>query len=183
MLSNPPWVDAIKARVEKATPGPWESVPELRPVNEFAHYSIQRTAKEGGWPSYFVAWMCGGRDVAANIWRDLDSFERDVLIDKGVREDRAAKPDAEFIAHAREDIPRLLRAVEVLGEAVEKSAARVFEPDEFADEDDLWTCEECDGCWVTPVKEVHSEWCTVGIARRALADVQSLPSAPGATEE
>ena len=69
-----------------------------------------------------------------------------------IRTERAA------VLIVREDVPRLLRAVEVLGEELEAAIARMEAPDGIDWED----AAEC--------------------ARRALADVRSLPSAPGATE-
>lgn len=73
-----PDLDAIRARVEAATPGPW-----------FA------------W-SRGVGWLIG---------LDPDANQ---CIPGGFRTDIAREADAEFIAHARTDVPALLAEVEQL---------------------------------------------------------------------
>lgn len=83
-------LDEIAARAELATEGPWEATPNDRIV------SSTKTWPEGD--PYDVAGMFGHKG--------------DVV--EGCR-----TPDAEFIAHAREDVPALLAALR----AVEAVAA------------------------------------------------------------
>lgn len=81
-------LDEIAARADAATEGPWEATPNDRIV------SSTRTWPEGD--PYDVAGMFGH---------------------KGAVVEGCRTPDAEFIAHAREDVPRLvaaLRAVEAV---------------------------------------------------------------------
>ena len=135
-----PWVDAIKARAEKATPGPWRC--DQRHVH-----------------------AAPDDDESCGLGCEIVGPPEPML-----RGQFSRGADGQFIAHAREDVPRLLRAVEVLGEAVEKIGGRPCESVTLRDTRD---CHE----------RAYPRQCSSCIARRALADVQSLPSAPGATEE
>ena len=78
--------DAIRARCEAATPGPWTAIIG---GSDFANVYI-----------YGSCYM-----PIADLRRDDDYKYSDVDMDK-------AADDAEFIAHARQDIPELLDALE-----------------------------------------------------------------------
>ena len=76
---------AIRARAEKATPGPWRTSPQLG-------YVIPSDVGA----DYKVAQVGGSRDSPGQIARDDPFWQADTL----------------FIAHARSDVPALLAAVE-----------------------------------------------------------------------
>lgn len=93
-------LDEIAARADAATEGPWEATPNDRIV------SSTKTWPEGD--PYDVAGMFGH---------------------KGAVVEGCRTPDAEFIAHAREDVPRLvaaLKAVEARCDESEKASIRSF---------------------------------------------------------
>ena len=164
------WIRAAQARAELATPGPWEVVVALRPWSEFAHYSVQRGDGSASWPVRFVAWINGGRDIAANRWNALSANLRDKLIDEGVRPDRIAKPDAAFIAAARSDVPRLctalLEAVEILecvaGNECRREIGGLMSCEEFFDPN-------------PPLSRPWSDACLPCRARRVLTRIQADP--------
>jgi hypothetical protein len=79
-------LQAIRERCEKATPGPWRTV--------------------GKKPGYEVEMIVAG-DYA-------DEGEPDLVVEVWASADN--KADAEFIAHAREDVPKLLDEVKELRE-------------------------------------------------------------------
>lgn len=82
----------IRARAEKATPGPWNHWPEAGAIEVTSRHPVPdgpfgtvicgSVKPKGGW---------GGR-----IYEDND------------------EPDAEFIAHARQDVPTLLAALDAV---------------------------------------------------------------------
>ena len=90
---------AIKARCEKATPGPWE-VRSIEP-EEFDAVSDD---------TFYI--MADKWEVAS-----ITTYERVIEPDWQRDDDEA---DADFIAHAREDIPALLAEVERLRVALER---------------------------------------------------------------
>ena len=103
------WLDEIEARANAATPGPW------RPVYEDAF----NPAKDDELDKRDAYWVAGPDYVERTY--DGYSFWNEA--------------DAEFVAAAREDIPRLCRAVRELYEAALKSAnaasaAMSYWPDE-----------------------------------------------------
>ena len=81
-----PDLDAIRARCEAATPGPWTAY----------------NANEG--TEYQPAWEVAN-DAFHNPPADEDAPWIAVHLETGI------KDDAEFIAHAREDVPALLAAL------------------------------------------------------------------------
>lgn len=98
--------DAIKARLEKTTPGPWQ--------HGYADES-GRASDEGG------ATLVRAVDDDATIVRGGSD---DYTVNYGVLNEG----DAEFIAHAREDVPALLDRIEVLeGENLELRTERAPE--------------------------------------------------------
>lgn len=76
---------AIEERVAKATPGPWEGVSD-HPVYAIAagRYRVSQTANQNNY----------GKFDASHGWHGIQNHA-----------------DADFIAHARTDIPALLSAV------------------------------------------------------------------------
>jgi len=85
-------LDAIQERADKATEGPWEAR-DCAPCTERGRLEV-------------------------NIWDHTGNF----LITSWCDEDDEPGPDAVFIAHAREDVPKLvaaLRAVEAVHEPVD----------------------------------------------------------------
>lgn len=84
---TPEKLNEIKARADRATPGPWTLDEDYRD-------------KEitGGVENTYLDSRTGKRRLAY-IW-DTDT--------------KAGKNDAEFIAHARTDIPALLQVIEIL---------------------------------------------------------------------
>lgn len=109
-------VSAIRQRCEAATPGPWVCEVEIREREETAHYQIRTVEPQPShpWSPRFLAWMMGGRSIAPNVFKSLSPWDRSNLVDKGLRDDRKVEPDAQFIAHAREDVPWLLAQLERL---------------------------------------------------------------------
>lgn len=84
-------LDEIQARVEAATPGPWEVTQE-------------------GWSVISAACnICG-------------TYHNHSMHDGGRTWD--AQPDADFIAHSREDVPFLLAEVSKLRAIIEEAATR-----------------------------------------------------------
>jgi len=83
----------IRGRVEKATPGPWE------------------TRIDDGWPIGSFATGNSGEDGKDYTVQCVGNRASD-LCDSGSTLD--AKDDAKFIAHSREDLPYLLALVEEL---------------------------------------------------------------------
>lgn len=81
---------AIRARCEAATPGPWDS---YRPHPRYRCYQVERVAPEGH--------LAGDGAVVAC-------------------EDVNAAENADFIAHARQDVPALLDALEAAEAEVER---------------------------------------------------------------
>lgn len=94
-------IEAIEKRAEAATPGPWRpETDDLRP-------------DDGG----LVVSSVLGPDGS-----DLASINPDALLRRGVAEDR---DDADFIAAARTDVPRLVKALRAEREANAKLIAVV----------------------------------------------------------
>lgn len=81
-----PELDKIEARAEKATPGPWEPSVVERVDPGYCH------VRRGAGPAHFDYWERGSQG-------------------KYVSSEPEAKTDADFIAHARTDIPRLIAVV------------------------------------------------------------------------
>jgi hypothetical protein len=95
---TPEQLAAIKARAEAATPGPW--------VPEFSDIYLQKYGPEYCWESgYFV--LRSPEGAVVDYWANQAD-------DSGLLLER---PDAEFIANARQDVPALLAEVERLQRA------------------------------------------------------------------
>lgn len=118
-------VSAIRQRSEAATPGPWVCEVQMREREESAHYQIRTVEPQPShpWSPRFLAWMMGGRSIAPNVFKSLSPWQQSNLVDEGLRDDRKVEPDAQFIAHAREDVPWLLAEVSRLRSQVERMKA------------------------------------------------------------
>jgi hypothetical protein len=86
---SPEELAAIKERLAAATPGPWDAVWEVCYGWEVRAAAAERPGYESG--------------SLAAVWK-RDRGDSDLL----------AQPDAEFIAHAREDVPALVAEIERL---------------------------------------------------------------------
>jgi len=108
-------LDAIRARVEAATKGPWEihRYQEGHDLVQADTYVCSSTGVEPWWPEFRynhghtgVVWVLQSR-----MYRPADGYAP------------WSQRDREFVAHARTDIPKLLDEVERLrvkaGETVE----------------------------------------------------------------
>lgn len=120
-------LDAIRARAEAASPGPWRPCAHLRPEP--------------------VECTCGYR---GGIWRgDGEAVGSDPAEDPSVGLPSTSKAqqhaDAQFIVHARADVPALLAEVERLrGEAAEMWPRWHAETEHgLAGNDDNRTCSTC----------------------------------------
>jgi hypothetical protein len=100
-MPSTPDLNAIKARVVAATPGPWE-------VEEF-------NDRMAGTTSYYLAWIERWRGHFNNV---------------SLGEDKAT---AEFIAHARDDIPALIAEIERLNAAAEDARKHLREAFRWTD--------------------------------------------------
>jgi len=94
-------LDAIRARLQAATSGPWRVEPDSRP-DIFTVYTVDET---GG---YF-----GEGEIVKNTRRCRSSVSEQLHIAEFAKY-ASAMEDAEFIAHAPEDIAVLLAEVERL---------------------------------------------------------------------
>lgn len=118
---------AIRARAEKASPGPWVSELSMH-SDESAHFSV-RTVEclpEHPWSPRYVFWVCGSivGDMHGHPekprWRYCDACKsghwerRRLEIPIDARRDGHIQADAEFAAHARTDVPDLLAHVDAL---------------------------------------------------------------------
>jgi hypothetical protein len=95
-------IEEIRERERNATPGPWE--PDLD-VSDPDVPEIEANILNDGLTVFFIS----GTDLRCHEQEDW----------KRARESRAYK-DAEFIAHAREDIPYLLERIDELKREVER---------------------------------------------------------------
>lgn len=100
-------LNAIKERVAKATPGPWEVVGCNHVWTTLGGSNIlgEKAAKNDGWL------------VAAVNHDHLTSLEKGGYNTMTIEEKLAV---SEFIAHAREDVPKLVGEVEKLRKALEQ---------------------------------------------------------------
>jgi len=98
-----PGLEAIKERAENATDGPWENSRTDGTHIEWARNNIDSIVKTinygGSNKSWSLVTIKGSEVICANVGFGPDSQE-----------------NAEFIAHAREDIPQLLAYIEELEE-------------------------------------------------------------------
>lgn len=130
----------IRSRADAATRGPWQSQVSVDHHDE-AYWSIRTREHlvEHPWSPRFVAWLCGRLP-----WGDLPESRycdacrhrcyrgREVAVD--LREDPQIGADANFLAHARVDVPDLLDEVERLEAALlHRLAVQQVDP----------ACEEC----------------------------------------
>lgn len=108
-------INAIKARFEAATPGPWDSEES----------------------AYVYARVPGGRPNGEGI------VHCNCYAKRGATDDKA---NAEFIAHAREDVPRLVQECDQLGDENKRLAKAICpDCDEKKEVDVLVSLAE-DGC-------------------------------------
>lgn len=93
---------AIRARAEAATPGPWYALPDPAPSRVDHGYRLVATTT---------------RAAADNVYglRDAMGYPGLTKLD--------SDSDADFIAHAREDVPALLAEVERLSRNLELASA------------------------------------------------------------
>ncbi len=96
MTIDPDRLKEIAARVEEATHGPWGVAPRSDSDETADIVADYQSLPSGGCRAHWIAELDAGLDFNSN------------------REDDIARmvADAEFIAHAREDIPYLLSALE-----------------------------------------------------------------------
>lgn len=93
---------AIRARAEAATPGPWYALPDPAPSRVDHGYRLVATTT---------------RNAAANVYGLRDAMGYPGLTKLN------SDADADFIAHAREDVPALLAEVERLSRNLELASA------------------------------------------------------------
>lgn len=94
-------LDAIRARADKATPGPWK---------------VRDPFRRGTGRNWYIGVTSAEFSLNAEMWAG-----------KGRAVDPQRVADGEFIAHAREDIPELLAEIERLRRLVfEHHAAGVL---------------------------------------------------------
>jgi hypothetical protein len=150
-------LDEIEARADKATAGPWR-------IEKDREEDYEQGIPYSEWPQTLV----GPENAYPSEWSKRNGTTHQV--------DEISElkfPDAEFIASAREDVPRLLaalRAVEAL-----HVPGRAYEAEDdcghAAETHD--TIETTDGEWVcldTPLDETFCEEC-----RDNLGDTQPWP--------
>lgn len=110
-------LDEIKARCDKATPGPWEwDVIDAHKCIylESARWKVMdftRYGMNGAAPRFLVD---GVMERADSLLKSIPGKEHHEGFDNYIDH-----PDAQFIAHARQDIPVLLAEVEQLNSYVE----------------------------------------------------------------
>lgn len=108
-----PLFQDVRDRVKNATPGPWEydggdCRVESRSEQEFTSLELELSGvKDNEYANFYQAPVC---TVASNH-RDLPVGEGSNPIDHW--------DDAQFIAHSRTDIPKLLEALDVAVEKLE----------------------------------------------------------------
>ena len=98
-------LDAIEARVRAATPGPWE-----RRIGPREGYSIKEKAK------YMRGCAIDNGEPLQVLIADSDRPGIDYLVPALTGDGPLAEANAEFIAHAREDVPALVAEVRRLTE-------------------------------------------------------------------
>ena len=122
-IAHGPLVEAIRARCEAATPGPWEV--DKAPHERFAiHYWIRTVTKiverHGASPcERSIAWLCGSLGEHLG-WKEPKEY----------RDDPAIHADATFLAHARRDIPFLLTECDKIIAELAEARARIAELEE-----------------------------------------------------
>lgn len=127
-VGTPGWLEAVAARADAATPGPWVAARE-------------QNATEDGWEpsSYLTGQVLGPADAEPD-----DSYPHDyVLADAG------SETDAAFIAHARTDVVDLIahiRSVEASlasAEAALGAVRRLHSPQPWRGDDTDLVCSHC----------------------------------------
>ena len=123
-------LSAIEQRAQAATPGPWEVIPDIRP-DVVTDYMIFNRKRQGGYAeSGHVGTVWGGRPWVSLIdmlHRMVDRYVPDEKAQRTFRNELRAirehvieqtkqykQADADFIANAITDIPRLLAYVRTL---------------------------------------------------------------------
>ena len=112
-------LEAIRQRAEQATPGPWFWDTNRR------HRSIMLKAHQNGGTCImdFTRWgmhsaqprINDNSDLFGGILRTMEEYDKSEL----------ANPNADFIAHARQDIPDLLAEVKRLNEVNARLRAEI----------------------------------------------------------
>lgn len=105
-------IAAIRQRAEQATPGPWQII-ETR-VDDSTYVVERRIATE---------WIHGQLHGPAPVVNAFVTIEP-VQGQKPYHGVRIDEPDAEFIAHAREDIPFLLNQIDARESALRALVAQ-----------------------------------------------------------
>ena len=102
---------AIRERAEKATPGPWASMTFWPEIIVQAH---QRDAKRGAsvFPDQDAAYARQIASVCAE--KHEGEYDRSKFPHRRYTDDPNVIADIAFIAHAREDIPALLAALDAV---------------------------------------------------------------------
>ena len=127
-------LEAIRARCEGATDGPWfaTTMPYGQNAKLWHVYASDNESYTGAWLTGY-----GGPPLAES--------------------------DADFIAHARSDVPALLSVVEIMTDALLETEVRSTGSD----------VRECGGCGMrtntgTEARTVHSVWCPIDVALTTL---------------
>lgn len=100
------WLDEVKARAESATPGPWRQESYLSGTE---YIRFQTSTKENSHGDGTLGCHMTYRNIAA-----FDMSEDEC--------DRRKHADANFIAHARTDVPLLISKLEAAERALDKVA-------------------------------------------------------------
>jgi len=101
-------LDAIRARIEAATPGPWEATEgdlEGKPASEYVRTLLANREADG---------TSTGELHLALAANPIDPERGGTVVPALTGDGPQARANAEFIAHAREDVPALLAEVERL---------------------------------------------------------------------
>jgi hypothetical protein len=138
-MSFDAWIKEVEERVKAATPGPWK-IDDFMPDTDFAEKIVWSPNKE--------AW-----DEDDDSFNTIATFP--VTGAYGYGCDPNQRIDAEFITHARTDIPKLLEAVKLLQEVVRHS---------------IPFCKCPDGRALKPI-EAHERYCDFWICHEAFVQL------------
>ena len=122
MAELPAWIQEAKDRAEAATPGPWYRNGSLTPGRK--SMTVRSSMTDALWRDAHVAQCAEAkRDNGLIAKTSYGSFHGGAV--DGAWDNRNA--DAEFIAHARTDVPRLLELVEEMAEALRLAGGALAE--------------------------------------------------------
>lgn len=128
-MNKPEWLQRIIEREGKASRGPWKT--EINPENKVSgeNWTIANCGCVSGWDTDKYCFVTTDNIPGSMVNGDADT-------------------DAEFIAHARTDIPTLLSALNKAYEVIEKSPCKCIK-DPVYDEHTgistwMYTCSRCE---------------------------------------